>query len=563
MHLQEWQVWNPNCVPQDWQQDFDHSARFSEGNEVTKEHASSFAGSDLFGSLNLGEYWEIARRRKWWILLPGVALFCCVAIVALHLPNLYRAVTVILVDPQQVPSNYVAPTLTAPITDRLSTIQEQVLSPSRLSHLINTLGLYPELRGKVSDQDIVRRMQQSISVEIVNSGGSRQSAFRVAFQGKNPQEVADVANQLAAMFIQENLNARARASAGATDFIEAELAETKRKLEEKESELSAIRRKYVLDLPESKQFHLENLASLRNQLQANEDRVRSAQQQKVLLQSMSETVANAPTIDLDQFGNTPTAPYQVEIQKLETNLSALRARYGPNYPDVRKVEKQLSDLKAKAAEEARENPLQADNPPAYAIQRRRRNPVIDAQVSRLDQDIAEQTKLQAGLQERVNFHMAKLEQVPVFEQKIGSLMRDYDSLRHHYSSLEDKRLSAGMAEALETRQKGERFIVLDPAVIPEKPFGPNRVLISLAALVGGLAGGLALAVIVEIGDESVRSETEAVRILGKPVLAGIPFIVTPKQQWRDRFIVVVRLVGTVACSSALGFLISRFAGSWF
>ncbi len=529
---------------------------------MNREHTSGLAGSDLFGSLNLGEYWEIARRRKWWILLPGVALFCCVTIVALRLPNLYRAVTVILVDPQQVPSNYVVPTVTAPITDRLSTIQEQVLSPSRLSHLINTMGLYPELRGKVSDQDLVRRMQQSISVEIVS--GSRQSAFRVGFQDKNPREVADVANQLAAMFIQENLNARARASAGATDFIETELAETKRKLDEKESELSAIRSKYVLDLPESKQFHLENLASLRNQLQASEDRTRSAQQQKVLLQSMAETGANAPTIDLDQLGNTAlTSPYQGEIQKLDANLSALRARYGPNYPEVRKAEKQLNDLKAKAAEEAKNNPVQPDTLPAYSTQRRRKNPVIDAQVNRLDQEIAEQTKLPGQLQERINFHMSKLEQVPVFEQRIGSLMRDYDSLRHHYTGLEDKRLSAEMAEALETRQKGERFIILDPAVVPEKPFGPNRLLISLAALFGGLAGGLALAVIVEIGDESVRSETEAARILGKPVLAGIPFIVTPQQEWRDGFIAVVRLVGTIACSSALGFLASRFAGSWF
>ena len=126
--------------------------------------------------------------------------------------------------------------------------------------------------------------------------------------------------------------------------------------------------------------------------------------------------------------------------------------------------------------------------------------MIDAQLAKLNQEIDEQTKLQGPLQQQIDFHVAKLERVPIFEQQIAGLMRDYDSLRSHYQSLLDKKLSAQMASELETRQKGERFVILDSAPIPDRPFGPNRVLIGLAGLVLGLLGGAALAIAIEMMD---------------------------------------------------------------
>src|SRR5271163_4351602 len=98
----------------------------------------------VFGTLNYREYLAVAERRKWWIILTTVAMFCFVAMIAQHLPNVYRAETVVMVDPQQVPEKFVAATVSSSISDRLSTIKEQVLSPTRLGRLIETMNLYPE-----------------------------------------------------------------------------------------------------------------------------------------------------------------------------------------------------------------------------------------------------------------------------------------------------------------------------------------------------------------------------------------------------------------------------------
>src|SRR5262252_9300752 len=153
--------------------------------------------NELLETFDLREYWTIAKRRKWWIVLPALGMLCCLAAFAWRLPNVFRAETVIMVDPQQVPDKFVASTVSSTIADRLSTIKEQVLSPTRLGRLIDAMGLYPQLRGRRTQQEIVSAMQQSVTVDVVAPGGGRLSAFKISFRGKDPVEVARVTNEIA------------------------------------------------------------------------------------------------------------------------------------------------------------------------------------------------------------------------------------------------------------------------------------------------------------------------------------------------------------------------------
>jgi succinoglycan biosynthesis transport protein ExoP len=103
-------------------------------------------------------------------------------------------------------------------------------------------------------------------------------------------------------------------------------------------------------------------------------------------------------------------------------------------------------------------------------------------------------------------------------------------------------------------------MILDPAPIPDRPFGPNRVMISLAGLVVGLLGGIGLAVVIEMMDQSVRSEQEATQLLGVPVLAGIPLVCSEDQIRSRRMRFLLSAVAMVFCSSGLGLFISIVAG---
>src|SRR5216683_3850824 len=139
------------------------------------------------GDLEPRDYLAIVRRRKLPVMLCTLGFFAFSSMLAIRLPNFYRSETLIMVDPQQVPSAYVQSTVTTTIQDRLATIQEQVLSATHLQQIVNTLGLYSELQGKHSQQEIIARMRKATTVEVVNAGEGRMSSFRIAFQSQDPQ----------------------------------------------------------------------------------------------------------------------------------------------------------------------------------------------------------------------------------------------------------------------------------------------------------------------------------------------------------------------------------------
>lgn len=513
----------------------------------------SGGGGDFLGELRLRDYLRIAKRRKWVIILTALGMCVAASVMAKRLPNIYRSQTTILVDPQKVPDAYVPTTVSTSVAERLNTLTEQVTSPTLLRQLRDELHLYPEAQGRAAEEGIIKKMQKSITIETVN-GGHQINAFQIAYSDHDPVIAARMANELAHALIRTNLQAREEEFTGTAEFLDNELQDTKKQLEQKENELAAIKSKYMMDLPESKQFHLEALSTLRQQLQNIQDRVNRDQQEKMLDQSMMTT--SNPTVDLDNGEGGRSSPEDSQIQKLESSLSELRTRYGANYPDVRKAQAELDVLKAKAARQSKnqQGPVEVPQITGGAV----RNPVLDAQIAKLDEDIKEQTKLEPAIQQQIDFHMGKLGQEPIFEQQIAGLMRDYDMLRSHYDRLLDKKLGAEMASDLEVHQRGENFVILDTAMPPLFPMAPNRPLIGIAGLIGGILIGIALAMALELTDESVKNEREAIDIFRAPVLTGVPFVQNPKQTRLSYLRLAIACVATVVTATVVGMVASHF-----
>lgn len=510
--------------------------------------------NQVLEDIEVGKYIEIVRRRKWWVILTTTAVFVTTLVTAFRLPNVYHSETVILVDPQKVPDNLVPATVNTTAADRLATVKQEIMSPTRLKQLLDETNLHAEERRDGKTDKVILKLQKGITLDIADPGGFRATAFKIGYTAENPSEAALVPNHLARMVIQSKVQASQDQSEGTAAFLDTELQETKKNLEAKEAEMGRIKTTFLQELPESKQFHLEALTTLRTQLLASQDRVNRAQQDKVYLQSMMGKTNT--TVDLDADATGAASPDEAEAQKLETHLAELRSRYGAAYPDVRKAQNELDKLKAKIAEQKKNAPATPE-PPRTGHQATR-NPVVEAQLTKIDEDIQEQTKVQKTLQEQIDFHSSKLEREPIFEQQLAALMRDYDMLRTHYNRLLDKKLTADMYSALVNRQEAERFEVLDSAPVPTQPFGPNRFLYCLTALVGGLFAGIGLMILREITDQSIREEREAASILDKGVLGGIPLIVSDQQVRRHRLFATVAVAMTVFVSSGLGVAVSYF-----
>ena len=489
---------------------------------------------------------RLLLHRKWLVLGVFVAVSAATFVIASNLPNVYTSETVILVDPQKVPEEYVKSTVTGDVRDRLGTLSQQILSATRLQKIIETLNLYPEERKKMAREDVINKMRADVTVNVVTNFGASQDlqAFRIAYSGQNARLVAQVTNEIASLFIEENLKAREQQATGTNEFLQNQLEESRKSLESQEAKLRDFKLHHVGEMPEQQSTNLQLLGQLEGQLQLEGDALSRAQQQKSYLQSVASQPPPPPDAD-DSDQNDPTAAQAPapagppsSLVRDRQQLADLLSRYTEDHPDVRKLKKQIADEEARAAAAAAAPVVVAAVPaPALAKKPKRApvnrvNTVLESQLSALDAEIATRNREVQRLTKAVSAYQAKVEAAPVREQETTQLVRDYEILKAHYSQLLANQLGAETATQLEIRQKGEKFEVLDPGQPAERPSRPNRLFIDAVGSLGGLLLGMLLALGTELLGVSITSPQDIVEAIGLPVLEVIPVIQTQADRLR-------------------------------
>src|SRR5579884_1086652 len=258
------------------------------------------------GQVSAEHYLRLILHRKWLVLGVFAVVAGGTAIVSSQLPDIYESETVILVDPQKVPDSYVKPTVTGDIRNRLGTLSQQILSATRLQKIIDTLNLYPVERKKLPREDVITMMRRDISVNVLSDfgGGQDLQAFRIRYSGRDPRLVAQVTNELASLFIEENLKAREQQATGTTEFLENQLQETRKALEAQEAKLKDFKLKHIGEMPEQQTATLQVLGQLQSQLQLENDAFSRAEQQRSYIQSMMAQ-SSAPVVDVDEREERP------------------------------------------------------------------------------------------------------------------------------------------------------------------------------------------------------------------------------------------------------------------
>jgi polysaccharide biosynthesis transport protein len=445
------------------------------------------------------------------LLFGGVLSFLIVR----QLPSVYRSEAVILVDSQKIPERYVASTVSTDVQDRLATISQEILSTTRLQKIIRTFGLYREERKHLVPEEIIEVMRKDISIKLERGWTrDRPGAFRVGYEGQNPTVVAEVANQLANLFIEENLQTRERQAEGTADFIDSQLTEAKKALDDMEARVSKYKLAHNGDLPEQQAAISASLARLQIELQGNQDAINRVQQDKITLQATLQAAEASAGAEFDHpvksdSGNShgradDKTASETDSQFLQDEYDVLNKLYKPNYPKMVALRRSIE--KQKMAEDGERARLEG----------------LKAQIALLDKNIQKKNAERDAIVKSIADYQARMDQLPVREQEMAELSRDYEMSKDNYKSLLDKKLDAGMASDMERRQQGERFTMIDPPRVPEKPIRPKRAL--LTALGCALSLGFALAVPIagETKKNSFLGEWELAE--GIEVLGRVPFV---------------------------------------
>src|SRR5580765_2184495 len=290
-------------------------------------------------------FWNSVRHYRGWIFLGTVLFSLAGCTFVMLMPDRYKASTTILVDPQKVSEKYVSPTVSSDPGQRLTTITQQVLSSTRLQQIIDDMQLYPELRGKVSREELIELMRKDIAISVKQGSSSGLSSFSIEYEGRQRQQVAQVANQLAASFIEWNVKNREQQAEDTTEFLASQLKEAKQNLEQQEARLSAFKMRHLGEMPEQQPANMQALSQLQGQFQANTDARNRLEVERTLL---SRGLENGST------GTDKTVPVltergrlEAERRQLKSQLQDLQNRYTSAHPEVMDVAARLQRVETR------------------------------------------------------------------------------------------------------------------------------------------------------------------------------------------------------------------------
>ena len=475
--------------------------------------------------LKLEDYLAIARRRMWWLVIPAVVVPILTFLVSLKIPNRYTSQTTVLVEQQKVPENFVKPIMTEDLSARLATMQEQILSRSRLQPMIERFGLFKKDQGKVPMEVLVDRMRKRITVTPLRpSDGTHRSempGFSISFTSDNARLAQQVCTEIASMFMSENLKARETSVRGAGEFLRGQLEEAKRKLDEQDSKLAQFKMKYTGQLPEQEQTNLSMLATLNSQLEATTQALARAQQDKTYSESLlaQQLVAWRTA----RSGSSPETLEQ-QLSTLQSQLVTLQSRYTEDHPDIIKLKREIAKVKKRMSENASGENVSGDPNKTPGLNEPPQLQQLRLQIHQLESVVKERAAEQQRVRQQIGIYQARVQLSPKVEEEYKLLTRDYTTAQKNYDDLLNKKTQNEMATDLELRQQGEQFRVMDPPNLPEKPTYPNRLQFTAAGFVGGLCLGVGMVVILEFRDKSVRTESDVEYFLKLPTLAMVPAV---------------------------------------
>lgn len=472
---------------------------------------------------------ELARRRKWPALLVFSFVASCALAVVAGLPEVYRATATILVEP---PKGLEVAT-PEEVEARLHLITEEIQSRSRLLELIEQFHLYASLKSRASEEEVLRQMRRDIRLDMKGpqSGTRAVTAFTLSFLGSDSDTVSQVANALAARYVEEDQKMRS----GNVDVLGSQFAEAKKRLEEEEQRLGEFREKHPGELPEQSEANMSGLLRIDGQLRTlSETRMRALDKRATLAKQLADEASAGPS------GGDP----QERLARLRQQLAEMRRTYTDKYPDVVRLQDEIRTVEQQVAEAPKEPRGEAQQVRSSTADTLRE---VDAEIRGIKED---EQRLRAEAQQ---YH-ARIEAAPSRGRAYGEMSRDYETTKTLYNLLLKRYEEAQLTTPEAAGRGGQRLRLLEPAFPPKAPAAPNRPQLAVLGLVLALALSTGVVVVAEQANSSFHSVEDLRTFTRVPVLATIPRITGPRgasRRWRlQALIATASLLSLILAANA-------------
>ena len=560
---------------------------------------------------DIQDYVIAIRKRKTAIFsIFSVVLFLTVSI-AFLLPAIYKSGSTILIEQQEIPPELVMSTVTSYAAERIQTIQARVMTRTNLLRIVNEFKLYEDERKIETNEEITKRMHEDVSLDVISAEvvdprtgrpSSATIAFSLSYKGESPEKVQRVANELTTLYLNANLTSRTQEASETSEFFKEEAQRLGVQIDELESKLAVFKQEHADALPELQTLNLSVLQRHESEITTIDARLRSLDEKSFYL--------NGQLAQLDP-GN-PAIPGSVERLKiLKAEYASVKSKYSDEHPDVLRLKGEIESLEDatggaddadKIAEELKllngdlaqkKKKYTASHPDIVALEKKidslnkelslvKKKPVdeyyaeqpdnplyitIQSQLAGVDSEVTSLKEQKLEVLKKISDIEKSLYKAPQVEREYLVLKRDYQNAVLRYQETKAKQMQADVAKQLESESKGERFTLIDPATLPEKPISPNRPAIVFLGFILALGCSLGFAIVADVISGAVRGARSIQRSLGALPLSVIPYEMNLQDRMKTtrikKRIVILFAAVIVFALLIIHFVVSPLDVMWF
>jgi capsular exopolysaccharide synthesis family protein len=342
----------------------------------------------------------------------------------------------------------------------------------------------PQLTAEQKAQ-LVGTLKHDLAVAVIP--GTR--VIQITYMSPKPRAAADTVNALISAYVAQNLRARFEGTNQAAEWLTKQLSDLQLKVEISEEKLVRYQKENgIVGTDEKQNIITSKLEDLNKQLtDAEADRI---QKQAIYQLTLSGDPEAVDTVSQD----TLLQSLRAKQAELKNQLAQATVQLGSAYPTVVELKNRMQQL----------------------------DDTIDAELkrttSRIHNDYVGSLAREKMLRQAFEQQKENASQLNQNAIEYTLLKRDADSNRQLYDSLTQKLKEASLSAGLNSTN----VHIIDPATTPLKPSVPDIPRNLALGLVLGLAGGIALAFILEALDTTVRTPDQAEAIGDVPSLAAIP-----------------------------------------
>lgn len=452
------------------------------------------------------EYLDILFRRKYWIVVPALVGLLFAIALYFKFPKLYRAETRAQIRSQTISRALLNPIVEISSAELVTTINAEITSEKYVQQLDQRLKLVGTPGGPRDLQELAKKLERSITLDV----NARSRYFDLKVTWEDPRIAASMANELADIYISSTEKVRRDMATDTLEKLRANRVDAEKKLGDIRRDIEKYQSEHKFEIDAFRDTNVQRLAANRAEIDRNEADIRNFEDRIRQIEiDLQAPAAAVPGREVN--------PRVAQLERLRQELNDQLAQgKTDNHPDIKSRREQISALERTLGLEPGPDGEASTTP--LDLPRAR----LEQEQNRLQREIEVRQRKIRELAADSSTVTARLERTPDRQIDLTNMLRTEDRLRQIYLDATNKEQEAKEGTMLEDFDRGERFEVLNKARPPKEPFWPDLRLFLFMGLAVGAGLGVGMVLLLEVFDQSFKSEEQLAASIDLPILAVVP-----------------------------------------